>query len=111
MKPKPAKWTKTELQIYILLLCANVDKEESDVEMQLIQSKVSKETFDKIYTEFHEDSKKRKRKKIERNIHLHDYSYKELITFKKEVHEIFFSDGDFKMMEQRLEMTLDNILY
>ncbi len=108
---KPAKWTKIELQIYILLLCANADKEETDVEIHLIQSKVSKETFDKIYKEFHEDSNKRKLKKVGRNIHLHDYSYKELINFKKEVHEIFYSDGDFKMMERRLDMALDNILY
>ena len=111
MTLKPTNWTKTELQIYILLLCANADKEETEDEVNLIQSKVSKETFDNIYKEFHEDSGKRKLKKVDRNIHFHNYSNKELIAFRKEINEIFFSDGDFKLMEQRLDMTLDNILY
>jgi len=29
MKHKAKNWTKTELQVYILLMCANADKEET----------------------------------------------------------------------------------
>ena len=111
MTIKPTKWTKTELQIYILLLCANADKNETEDELELIQSKVSKITFVKIYKEFHDDPDEKRLKKVAKNIHFHDYSNMELIAFRKEVHEIFFSDGDFVMMERRLDMTLDNILY
>lgn len=111
MTTKPTNWTKTELQIYVLLLCANADKEETQVEVKLIQSKVSKESFDKIYKEFHGDSAKKRLKKVERSIHMHDYSNMELIEFRKEVQKIFFSDGEFKMMEKRLDWILDNIVY
>jgi len=111
MTSKSPDWTKTELQVYILLLCANADKVETDVELAMIQSKVSKETFAKIYTEFHGDTEKIQLKKIDRNVHQHAYSTMELSAFRKEVQAIFFSDGEFKMMEQRLDMTLDNILY
>lgn len=111
MTLKPTNWTKTELQIYILLLCANADKEETEEELKMIQSKVTVDSFDKIYKEFQGDSDKKRLKKIERTIHLHDYNNKELVDFRKEVHQIFFSDDSFKMMEQRLDWTLDNIIY
>jgi hypothetical protein len=111
MTTKPTNWTKTELQIYILLLCANADKEETHEELNMIQSKVSMKVFDKIYKEFHGDSGKKRLKKVERSIHMHDFSTMELIEFRKEVQKIFFSDGTFKMMEKRMDWILDNIVY
>ena len=111
MALEPTNWTVTELQIYILLLCANADKEETQEEINLIQSKVTLETFDKIYKEFHGDSEKKRLKKVDRNIHLHNFSTMDLITFRKQIFEIFLSDGKFKIMEQRLDSILDNILY
>lgn len=105
------KWTKTELQIYILLLCANADKKETHEELSMIKSKVPEETFEKIYKEFTGDSEKKGLKKIELNVHLHEYSNIELSAFRREVYEIFFSDCNFTMMEKRLDWTLDNILY
>jgi hypothetical protein len=111
MTIKPSRWTKTEFQIYILLLCANSDKEETKEELDLIQSKVPTDTFDKIYKEFQKDSEKKRIKKVDRNIHLHNYSARELMAFRKEIFEIYFLDGEFKMMEKRIDMILDNILY
>jgi len=108
---EPINWSTTELQIYILLLAANADGEETQEEIDLIKSKVSKETYEKIYKEFHQDSKKKRLKKIERNIHQHDFSTMELMNFRKEVSNIFFLDGNFKIMEQRLDLLLDNMLY
>jgi hypothetical protein len=111
MALEPTNWSLTELQIYILLLCANADKEETPDEISFIQSKVSKETFDKIYKEFHGDSEKKRLKKVDRTIHQHHFSTMDLMNFRKEVFKIFFSDGEFKMMERRLDSILDNILY
>jgi hypothetical protein len=111
MTSKSKKWTKTELQIYILLLCANADKEETEEELEMIKSKVSKETFDKIYQEFSRHSDKKRLKKVDRNIHEHIYSDLELSAFRKEIFAIFMVDNNFKMMEKRLDWTLDNILY
>lgn len=48
--------SKTELQIYILLMCANADSSETEEELNLIKSKVDSETYDAIYREFNSDS-------------------------------------------------------
>lgn len=111
MESKTPTWTKLELHTYILLLCANADSEETEAEINFIKSKSDPETFDRIYKEFHEDSESKTLKKIQRNIEQHDYSTMELIAFRKEVHQIFTSDGKFHRMEKNLERILDNILY
>ena len=38
MKQNKHPWNKKELKIYILLLCANADNEESEKEIELIKS-------------------------------------------------------------------------
>ncbi|WP_435412927.1 hypothetical protein [Psychroserpens mesophilus] len=111
MITKIDRWTKPELHIYILLLCANADSNETDVEIEMIKSKVDPETFDKIYTEFKSDAEDVQFEKIDDNIQHHDYNNMELAKFRQEIHEIFFSDGKFMMMEQNLNRILDNILY
>ena len=111
MNKKAKNWTKTELQIYILLLCANADKEETEEELEMILAKVSKKIFGKIYIEFHNDSQKKRLKKVDKNVHQHAYTTMELIEFRKDVYEVFFSDDNFTMLEKRLDWTLDNILY
>ncbi|RMA58701.1 hypothetical protein [Ulvibacter antarcticus] len=111
MKKEHEKWSKTELQLYILLACANADNKETEEELAMIQSKVPKETFDKLYELFKGDSEKKQLKRISRNIHLHNYSFSELSGFRREMYEIYFSDCNFTMMEKRLDWTLDNILY
>ena len=52
MKNDLIKWTKAELKIYILLLCAKIDQEESETEIALIKSKTDEATFNKLYNEF-----------------------------------------------------------
>lgn len=111
MKNQKANWTKTELQVYILLLCANADKKETEEELAMIRGKVPEATFKKIYKKFHNHSEKKRLKKIDSQVHLHFFTNMELIEFRKEVHTIFLSDGEFTMMEKRLDWTLDNVLY
>ncbi|WP_033956038.1 hypothetical protein [Psychroserpens jangbogonensis] len=111
MTSKSDHWTKLELQIYILLLCANSDAEETELEIRMIKSKVDIKTFEKIYEEYNNDSEEDHFEKIDDNIHQHDYNNMELAKFRQEAHDIFFSDGKFKMMEQNLNRILDNIMY
>jgi hypothetical protein len=77
----------------------------------VIKSKVTPETFAKIYKEFGGVTEEKRLKKIKEAVHDHNYTNMELIAFRREVYEIFFSDCTFKMMEKRLDLTLDNILY
>ena len=111
MIDKKNHWNKQELQVYILLLCANADNDETEKELTMIKSKVTPETFAKMYQLFSGDSEEKQLENIKEAVHDHNYTNMELIAFRREVYEIFFSDCTFKMMEKRLDWTLDNILY
>jgi len=111
MKPKKNIWSKTELQTYILLLCANADDHESDKELEMIKSKTEPETFEKIYLEFSDDTEEERFDKIDAAIQLHRYSIMEIAAFRREMYEIFFSDCNFTLMEKNLDRILDNIIY
>lgn len=111
MSSKRINWTKNELQIYILLLCANVDLVQTEDEIKLIKSKVDENTFNKIYKEFSGDTEEDSFRKIENNVATQEYSHKELVCFQREMHKIFFTDKHFSMMEHHLERILKNMLY
>jgi hypothetical protein len=111
MNEKTNKWTKSELQIYILLLCANADSIETEEEINFIKSKVDAETFNKIYSEFSNDNEDERLEKIEDNVELHEFTTMELGELRREMYSIFFSDCDFKIMERNLDRIMDNILY
>ena len=111
MKPQKNTWSKIELQVYILLLCANADGDESEKELEMIKSKTDQVTFDKIYQEFSTDTEEERLDKIDTAIHLHEYSMKEIADFRREMYEIFFSDCNFGLMERNLDRILDNIIY
>lgn len=111
MSEEQKKWSKEELQTYILLLCANADNNESEEEIKMIQSKVSAKTFLKIYAEFKNDTEEEQLEKIETAVNKNTYTDMELADFRREIYEVFFSDCKFSMMEKRLDWTLDNILY
>lgn len=111
MKPANKIWTKEELKIYILLLCAKADSEESELEISLIKSKTSETTFEQIYAEFSLDDEDKSIEKIEFAVGRHEYSMRELYQLKKEIQEIFTSDKKYLMKERSLGSILDNILY
>lgn len=105
------KLSKKELQIYILLLCANADSEETEAELDFIKSKVDIETYERVYKSFSDVNEDERLEVIENNIHLHEFTEMELGELRREIYEIFFSDCDFQMMERNLDRILDNILY
>ena len=111
MEPKKNIWSKEELQVYILLLCANADGHESKEELKMIKSKTDHETFEKIYQEFSVDTDEERFEKIDITIQLHRYSIMEIAAFRREMYEIFFSDCNFTLMEKNLDRILDNIIY
>ncbi|WP_223033129.1 hypothetical protein [Hanstruepera marina] len=111
MNREQNKLSKTELQVYILLMCANADSSESEEEISLIKSKVNPTTFEKIYREFSNDNDDQRLEKIEDNVHLHEFTTMELGELRREMYEVFFTDCDFKIMERNLDRIMDNILY
>lgn len=106
-----ANWSKADLKIYILMLCAKIDDHESEEELTLIKSKTDTETFDRVYNEFCCDEEDGCFEKIEDAINQHEYSPKELQDLKQEILDIFHSDKEFSTKERYLERIFDNILY
>lgn len=111
MKNNHKNWSKEELKIYILLLCANASGEESPEEIEVIKSKNSVETFDKMYAEFKGDKLKKSIKKIETAIGLHKYEVMELVELRKEIYNVYMADNEFCKKEKYLDDILDNIIY
>ena len=111
MKSELTKWSKAEFKIYILMLCAKIDKEESEQEIALIKSKTDEETFKKLYDEFCCDEEDGCFEKIEDAINHYEYSHKEIYELKREILQVFHSDKNFTMKERYLEKVFDRILY
>lgn len=111
MKNELNKWSKAELKIYILLLCAKIDQEESEEEIALIKSKTDADTFNKLYKEFSCDEEDGCFEKIEDAINNHEYSPAEIHELKKEILAVFHADHKFGIKEKYLEKVFDTILY
>ena len=111
MKNELKKWSKAELKIYILILCAKIDKDESEEEIALIKSKTDEKTFNKLYNEFCCDEEDGCFEKIEDAVNQHEYSPRELHELKQDILLVFHSDDKFMMKERYLEKVFDNILY
>lgn len=111
MKNSSKNWSKHELKIYLLLLCAQADTEQTSEEIDLIKQKTDSATFASIYKEFKTDNEDTSFEKIEASIGRLEYSQMELADLKKEFYEIFRSDKKITTAEQYLIKILDNILY
>lgn len=111
MSTQSEKWTKSELQAYVLLLCAHADGTVDDKEIEVIKSKTNSETYSKMNEEFMADSEEDRLRKIDDNVQLHYFTQMELAEFRREMYEVFFADCSFERMEKNMDRILDNILY
>ncbi len=67
-------WTKRELEIYILLLCAQSDGDMAVEEVEVIKSKIDTATFEKMSEKIARHSEKDSLKKISNQLAYHHYS-------------------------------------
>ncbi len=111
MKNDQPIWTKKELEIYILLLCAKADSKVTEDELDFIKSKVDTVSFDKIYKEFSGDTEDEALEKIDDSVQQHDFSPQEITEIRTNMKTVFFADNDFGMKEDYLDRILDNMLY
>ena len=111
MRAEKQYWTKTEIETYILLLCANADSNITREELELIKKKSASETFEKVYAEFTGDTEEESLEKIQANLVYHEYSHKELVELRREMFQVFFADKKFSRMEKTLDKILSNIIY
>lgn len=111
MKETLTTWTKEELKIYILCLCANADLDETKEELDIIKSKTDKATFEKIHAEFMADNEDTCFEKIDNTVERLFFSNMELSALKKDIFEVFYSNDHFTMKERNLDLILNNMLY
>ena len=103
-------WTKDELIAYILLYAANSDYNESNLERNVIISKVDMETFSKIHTEFDDDNDYQSIQKIQQGLEKHQYSVEDMDALFADIKTLFYADGDFDVLEQNMMLYLKKIL-
>ena len=106
----PNHWSKEELVAYILLYAANSDYQESNTERNVIISKVDMQTFQKIHDEFDADNDYQSIQKIMASVEAHHYSQEDLSQLFADLKTMFFSDGDYDVLEQNLMLFLKKIL-
>ncbi|MFT4849926.1 MAG: hypothetical protein ACI83B_002474 [Sediminicola sp.] len=111
MKNEHPNWSKNELKIYILLLCAQADWNVTPEEIAFIKSKTTTEIFDRIKKEASRDNQDISLDKIEAAIEGHRFSTMELIELKKEIKDVFNSDNNFTLKERYIDEILDNLIY
>ncbi len=111
MKTNAASWSKEELKIYILLLCAKADQIENEEEIKLIKVKTSDEIFDKMYQESQNDDEDESLEKIQEALEWHQYSELELCHLKNEIQQVFAVDRKIARPESNLGRILENIIY
>ena len=111
MKNHSPSWNKSELQIYIMLICANADAVQTQHELELIKARSDASTFDKIYQEFTQDTEEEGLDKIDDCIRHHHFTEMELADFRRDIHELFMIDGVMGRQETNIDRILDNILY
>ncbi|MDT8416010.1 MAG: hypothetical protein RQ735_11635 [Flavobacteriaceae bacterium] len=111
MESEISNWSKEELKIYILLLCAKADSDESPDEINLIKSKTTTGIFDKMYKEIRADDETTSLEKIEAAIALHHYDITEVFELRKEMRAVFSTDKHFDRKERFLDEILDHIIY
>ncbi|MEZ4875315.1 MAG: hypothetical protein R2793_07680 [Flavobacteriaceae bacterium] len=103
-------WTKEELNIYILIYCANANFIESNEEIDFIKMKAKHSSFDKIHKEFEKDNDFQSLQKIQSAIERHGYTSKELETLYAEIKDLYLTDDDYGILEQNLLRGLKHLL-
>ena len=103
-------WTKDELVAYILLYAAHSDLKENNHERNVINAKVDKETFQKVYDEFNTDNDFQSIQKIVASVDKHNYSKTDFDQLLADIKGLFFADGDFDIREHSMLLFLKRIL-
>lgn len=111
MKKNQLILSKEELEIYILLLCANADSMITEEELNFIKTKVNQASINKIYNEFSQHTEDEGLDIIECSLHEHEYGTLEITEMKNKIRALFFVDSNFSRKEKYLERVLNNIIY
>ncbi len=95
--PQP-QWTHAEFLAYFLLFAAHADIQYNDDERRHILSKVDQNTYDRVWTEFSNDTDYMQIQKIIQYYELRPTL--SLANLLEELRALFLSDNHFHLMEK-----------
>jgi tRNA G10 N-methylase Trm11 len=110
MSNENPNWTKKELEIYLLIYCANANFSESKDEKRFIKSKSGSEEYLKMHREFEKDNDYMSIQKIQNGVENLNYSQAEKDQLFAEIKEMFIADGDTDILEANIFRGLSHLL-
>lgn len=109
MKEFMTNWTKEELNLYILIYCANADFNETRGETDFLKLKSNESIFTRIHEEFDKDNDYQSIQKIRATLDKFGYTKDEKELLLSEMKELFFLDGSFSTLEKNLFIGINHI--
>ena len=103
-------WTKEEFKAYLLIYAAQSNFNESEEEIDFIESKFEPELISRVNKEIKNLNDFDKISIVTDYIKIHDFSQDELDSLLLEIKEIYHSDGKFDSIEQSIFSMLKKLL-
>ena len=103
-------WTKEEFKAYLLIYAAQSNFNESEEEIDFIESKFEPELISRVNKEIKNLNDFDKISIVTDYIKIHDFSQDELDNLLLEIKEIYHSDGKFDSIEQSIFSMLKKLL-
>ena len=103
-------WTKEEFKAYLLIYAAQSNFNESEEEIDFIESKFEPELISRINKGIKNLNDFDKISIVTDYIKIHDFSQDELDSLLFEIKEIYHSDGTFDSIEQSIFSMLKKLL-
>ena len=102
-------WTKAEFKAYLLLYAANANYFESEDEVEMIKSLVTKDEYKTIHREFDKDNDYQSIQKILYTVEKYKYSVNELNHLVDDINALFNADGEFDILEENMLRALKRL--
>ncbi len=103
-------WTKKELEIYLLIFCANANYSESKDEKKFIKDRAQSDVYQKMHSEFEKDNDFQSIQKIQSSMEELNFSKAEKDQLFAEVRELILCDGTEDILEENIFRGLKHLL-
>lgn len=107
---QPKTWTKDELLAYILIYVSHSDLNETWKEKEYILTRVDKDVYQCVYSQFKKDNDYQSIQKIIEAVKTHDYYRNDLADLFADIKLMAFADGEYDDMEKAVYSNLKRIL-
>ena len=110
MADKITDWTFDEFKAYLLLEAAHADMEFSKAEDNFIHKRVGNQVFEKIYSEFSDDSDYQRITKLQDAAKTHCTTEKCKTILKEDLMKLFKADQNVDLMEKNMLLFLNRVI-